>query len=160
MLTFMRRAIIVLLLLAACRTTNALRDDDAAHLLALHQKSLEAHLASDVEMLLADEADDFVVVSRGNISHPTKAQRREFLGPYLQRTKFEEYRDSVEPIVRVSNDGTLGWVIVQVTARGTQQTAQGPQPLTFVSAWISLYEKRNGRWMRTGNVSNFREPVK
>ena len=26
----------------------------------------------------------------------------------------------------------------------------------FVSAWIELYERRDGRWWRTGNVSNFR----
>ena len=49
------------------------------------------------------------------------------------------------------------WVIVQVQARGLQVTEQGgKKPLEFVSAWIELYEKRNGRWYRVGNVSNFR----
>lgn len=29
-------------------------------------------------------------------------------------------------------------------------------PIQFVSAWIELYKKRDGRWLRTGNVSNFK----
>jgi hypothetical protein len=59
-----------------------------------------------------------------------------------------------EPIVSVSADGTLGWVVVQVRARGVQGDAK--EPLAFVSAWIELYEKRKGRWVRVGNVSNFK----
>jgi hypothetical protein len=58
--------------------------------------------------------------------------------------------------VTVSRDGTLGWVVVQVEAKGVQQTAGGTEPIGFVCAWIELYEKRDGRWYRVGNVSNFR----
>ena len=59
--------------------------------------------------------------------------------------------------MNVSRDGTLGWIIAQVYAQGTQTTADGEtRPIEFVSAWIELYEKRNGRWLRTGNVSNFK----
>jgi hypothetical protein len=63
----------------------------------------------------------------------------------------------VEPVVTVSADGTLGWVVVQVQARGVQTSKPGEtQPLQFVSAWIELYAKREGRWYRVGNVSNFK----
>ena len=72
-------------------------------------------------------------------------------------SKLQEYRDLTDPVVQVSGDGTLGWVIVQVEARGSQTNAAGGKtPLEFVSAWIELYEKRDGRWLRTGNVSNFK----
>ena len=61
-------------------------------------------------------------------------------------------------MITVSKDGTLGWVVVQVQARGVQTGADGKkEPIAFVSAWIELYEKRSGRWYRTGNVSNFQE---
>ena len=61
------------------------------------------------------------------------------------------------PAARVSRDGSLGWVIVQVRARGLQTTATGStEVLEFTSAWIELYEKRDGRWLRIGNVSNFK----
>lgn len=130
-------------------------DTDA--LRALHEKVLEAHRRSNVEMLLEDESADYIVAGRGEVTRPTVDQRRGFLGPYLKRTTFEEYRDAIEPVVTVSNDGTLGWVVVQVHARGVQTGADGKkEPIAFTSAWIELYEKRKGRWYRTGNVSNFK----
>lgn len=142
------------LLLLGCATTA--RVDDRAQLLALHEKALVAHRQSNVEILLEDEGDDYVIANAGNVSRPTKAQRASALGPYLTSTRFTSYVDSVPPIVNVSRDGTLGWVIARVAARGVQQGEQGEEPLEFISAWIELYEKRDGRWTRTGNVSNFK----
>lgn len=131
---------------------------DGEQLKALHEKVLRAHRESDVDLLLEDEAEDYVVASRGEVSGPTLAERRARLGPYLEHTRFEEYRDVAEPVVAVSSDGTLGWVIAQVHARGERtRTDGGTEPVEFVSAWIELYEKRGGRWYRVGNVSNFKE---
>ena len=140
------------MLLAGCGSTPSL-PSDRARLLELHEKALRAHREQSIEMLLEDEVDDYVVASRGEIHTPPKRAREANMGPYLRGTKFSSYADTREPIVKVSADGTLGWVIVRVTARGVQ----GEKPLEFTSAWIELYEKRNGRWLRVGNVSNFKE---
>ena len=129
----------------------------SAELRALHEKVMRAHREKNVELLLEDEAADTVVASRGEITRPTIQQRRERLGGYLKASTFSEYKDLVEPLVSVSADGTLAWVMVQVSAKGTQVTGQGETvPIQFVSAWVELYEKRGGRWWRTGNVSNFK----
>jgi hypothetical protein len=131
---------------------------DVEQLRTLHEKVIRAHQLSNVELLLEDEAADYVVASRGQVSRPTLADRKTRLGSYLHRTTFHEYRDMVEPIVSVSPDGTMGWVIVQVQARGIQvDPSRNKEAFQFVSAWIELYEKRQGRWYRTGNVSNFKE---
>jgi hypothetical protein len=130
---------------------------DKDRLLALHEEVMRAHRESDIDLLLAAEEDDYVVVSRGEITRPDRKARRERLGPYLRQTRFTTYRDKVPPIGKVSADGSLGWVIVQVEARGEQTTPGGAvEPIEFVSAWIELYEKRNRRWFRVGNVSNFK----
>ena len=129
---------------------------DEARLLELHRQGIEAHLERDVDKLMAAEAADAVVVSRGEISRPTLDERRAMFESYFSSTGFETYRDMVEPIVRVSEDGTLGWVIVQVEASGEQTTPSGEaREFEFQSAWIELYEKRDGEWLRVGNVSNF-----
>jgi hypothetical protein len=47
-------------------------------------------------------------------------------------------------------------VICQVEAAGTQKVEGKEVPISFVSAWIELYEKREGNWRRVGNVSNFK----
>jgi hypothetical protein len=129
---------------------------DEQQLLALHQAGLTAHLEGDVDALLASQADDFVLVNRGDISTPTREQRRAVLGPYLATTKFDFYRDTVTPIVKVSRDGSLAWVIARVEARGTRATADaGKAGLEFEVAWIELYERRGSEWVAIGNVSSF-----
>ena len=71
------------------------------------------------------------------------------------------YRDLIDPIVRVSKDGTSGWLIAQVEIMGTRaaggEKANGERTrFHSVWAWIELYEKRDGRWYRVGEVSNVR----
>ena len=152
------RTFVLLLLAAAFSAGSAWAATDVEALRALHEKVMVAHRQSNVELLLDDEAADYIVASRGEISRPTIVERRERLGPYLRQTAFAEYKDAVEPVITMSKDGTLGWVVVQVQARGVQTGADGKkEPIAFVSAWIELYEKRNGRWYRTGNVSNFKD---
>jgi hypothetical protein len=142
---------------AGCAMPPAQRGDDVEALLRLHESAMQAHRESNVDALLAPESDDYVVASRGEVSRPPKQQRSDFLGPYLKATRFSVYRDVVPPIAKVSADGTLGWVIVQVEAKGEQTAASGQsRKLEFTSAWIELYEKRDGRWVRVGNVSNFK----
>ena len=155
----LRAALVLLGLLsiASCVTVRHSAGDARAELLALHQTVIDAHATSDVELLLRDESDDYVVANRGEITTPNKAARRARLGAYLGSTRFTVYRDEVAPVIRVSEDGTLGWVIVQVYASGEQRGESGQTtPVEFTSAWIELYEKRGGRWLRTGNVSNFK----
>lgn len=151
--------VLSMVLLTACRSTAAARgEEDEAALLALHRDAIEAHLQNDVDQLLAPESDDYVLVNRGKVSHPVKADRAAGLGPYLRSVRFERYVDAIAPIVKVSPDGRLGWVVAQVEVKGTARTQGGAQePLEFVSAWIELYEKRGDRWYRIGNVSNFKE---
>ena len=130
---------------------------DVDQLRALHEKVMRAHRQSDVGLLLEDEAPDYVVGNRGEVTRPTLDDRRRRLGAYLGRTVFQEYRDLVEPVVSVSQDGTLGWVVVQVQARGAQASDAGvKEPVEFVSAWIELYQKKNGKWWRVGSLSNFK----
>ncbi|MGK2858910.1 MAG: hypothetical protein ACSLFQ_17060 [Thermoanaerobaculia bacterium] len=131
--------------------------DDESALLAAHERVLEAHRRGDVEMLLGDAREGFVVANRGAITYPTIEEQRRRLGGYLGRTRFSVYRDQVPPVVKVSADGTLGWVIAQVEAKGEQTADDGTTvPLEFVSAWIELYEKRDGTWVSIGNLSNFK----
>jgi hypothetical protein len=150
--------VLVSVMSLSCGPVSSNRVDDRARLLELHAEAMEAHRAGDVELLLKDESEDYVVASRGRISRPTLEDRRAGLGPYLRETRFTEYVDVVPPVVAVSQDGSLGWVIVQVRARGEQAGAGGAaEPVEFESAWIELYEKRGGEWRRVGNVSNFKE---
>jgi hypothetical protein len=145
------------MVLAPAQSSPAAPPTDAEQLRALHEKVMRAHRESNVDLLLEDDSPDPISANRGEITRPSLQERRSRFASYLGRTTFEEYKDLVDPVVTVSNDGTLGWVIVQVQARGMQaKDGGGKEPIAFVSAWIELYQKRGGRWYRVGNVSNFR----
>jgi hypothetical protein len=150
-------AILALTVLSCASSTAGHNSGDAERLLALHEEVLRAHRESDVDLFLKAEEDGYILASDGEITHPDLDDRRNQFGPYLGATKFTVYRDRIPPSVQVSADGTLGWVIAQVEAKGEQTAPNGRVvPIEFVSSWIDLYEKRDARWLRVGNVSNFR----
>lgn len=157
MMTKLPAIILALVIAGSAHAQSAKVRDDERELLRLHEAVLEAHRKSDVEMFLSSAREPFVMANRGAITRPTIEELRSRLGPYLERTRFSVYRDQVPPVVKVSADGSLGWVIVQVEARGEQTTEDGTiVPVEFVSAWIELYEKRDGNWVAIGNLSNFK----
>jgi ketosteroid isomerase-like protein len=150
----------VLLLLAgvpahAAESTRPASADER-RILALHEAGLKAHMDGDIDALLAFQADDFLLVDRGEISTLSKQDVRDFLGPYLASTKFEFYRDKVPPLVKVSQDGTLGWVAAQIEARGESAGSNGQsRTIEAVFAWIELYERRGDEWVSIGNATSF-----
>jgi len=65
-----------------------------------------------------------------------------------------------EPIVRVSNDASMAWMIVRTRIRRVQKNADGTEKQeNVVYAGIMTYEKRDGRWMRVANVSTVEQPT-
>ncbi len=137
--------------------TNADREDDIAALEALHASVLEAHRSGDIDAWMDQEADNVVSANRGVISFSSQEERRARRESYLNATTFDVYRDLRPPIVMVSEDGTLGWVIAEVEIKGTFSSEGGAEtPVDAIWAWIELYEKQEGVWKAVGNVSNRR----
>jgi hypothetical protein len=135
--------------------TQAPNRSPAEEILAAHEGLIAAHLENSAERILSVEAEDYVVVSRGEVLYPKRDDRLAQFTSYLKVTEFEEYRDLVTPIVHVSDDGSTGWLITQARIAGIQRDQNG-NPIRFESiwAWVELYEKRDGRWLRVGEVSN------
>ena len=130
-------------------------DGDIERIREIHEKLLESHLRRDAGGVLGAEADGIIVVSGGEVHFPTREERVSLFERYLGGTEFTEYADLIDPIVRVSDDGTLGWLIAQVRIAGTHTNSVGEKrPVDSIWAWIELYEKRDGRWFRVGEVSN------
>lgn len=132
-------------------------EGDRSKILAEHKRIINAHLMRDVEGMLEGAAEDYVLVNRGEVIYPTIDERRQRFSHYFKVTVFSEYKDLIPPIIHISDDGTAAWLIAQVEVSGKQESPEGDLPLQFVSAWIELYEKRDGEWVQTGNVSNFKE---
>ncbi len=156
-----RRTLLPLFLLVALTTSGCVTietvDSDIAALKAMHENVLEFHRQGNLEAWLAEEADVVVSANRGQISFTSAEERRARREPYLSSTTFDVYRDLREPVVKVSDDGTLGWVIAEVEMKGSSLSDSGERvPFEAIWAWIELYEKQGGAWKAVGNVSNRR----
>jgi hypothetical protein len=131
-------------------------EKERAELLKLHQQDRRAHFQTDVDLLLAHHPEEFISVRSGKIYHPQKADTRKVFTESFKGATYSEWDDLEPPIIRVSNDGSLGWVIVRLQVRRTKKDAAGAEKEEkFVYAGIMTYEKRDGRWIKVANVSTF-----
>jgi hypothetical protein len=75
---------------------------------------------------------------------------------YFKNAKYYEWDDLEPPIVRISDDASMAWMIARTKVRRTQKLATGEEKeRAFVYAGIMTYEKRQGKWVRVANVSTF-----
>ena len=126
---------------------------EKAALLELHQAEIRAHIERDPDALAANHGDDFVSASRGRISRSSKEQTREFFTRYFEGASYPQYEDAEPPIVRVSDDASMAWILSRTRVR----RVHGGSEEAFVYAGIMAYEKRDGRWIRVANASTFAE---
>ena len=125
-------------------------------LLALHAADRAAHFATDPAALIAAQVEPFITVRDGAIDEVTRAASLERFTDYFAGATYYEWDDLQPPIVQVAQDGSIGWMITRTKVRRTQPDADGNLlEQTFVYAGIMTYERQDGRWVRTANVSTF-----
>ena len=129
-------------------------EKEKAELLRLHKSDREAHFKTDVDALLANSPEEFISVGRGKINRSSKDDARKMFTGYFRDAKYYEWDDVEEPIIRISNDASMAWMITRTRVRRVQKKPDGAeQEEKFVYAGIMTYEKRDGRWVRVANVS-------
>jgi len=127
-----------------------------AELLSLHTEERRAHFDHDVQALLAHVAPEVMDVRDGRVNHMSREDVRARFRAYFKRAEFSAWDDIDPPIVRVSSDGKMGWMIVRVRIAYTETDASGGKTKQdSVGAWMSAYEKLNGNWIMTAVTSTF-----
>ncbi len=126
-------------------------------ILRLHEAEIEAHWRKDVEFFARDISENYLAVAAGDVGRPTAEEIRGRFSNYLGNTTFAEYKDSAEPIVGFSKDGSMAWAVFQIKVVGKRTMDDGAErELNFTCAWITLYERQGDRWMRLADVSTFK----
>lgn len=121
-------------------------------LLKLHEEERRAHFETNIDLLQKDAPESFISVRNGKIYRVSKSDERQMFEEYFKDAKYLKWDDLEPPIVRVSADGTMGWVIVRVEVR---RLSGEKKEEAFIYAGIMTYEKQNGKWGRIANVSTF-----
>lgn len=133
--------------------------DDERALRRLHAELIRAHLENDPALWMSIEGDDYVSANGGAVTFPSRAERQAGRQAYLEAATFTRYADLRDPIVRLSDDGSLGWLIAEVAIEGHTAGSDGrEEPFADVWAWVELYQRGVDGWELIGNVSNRRTP--
>ena len=129
-------------------------------LLALHQADRRAHFDHDINGLLRNLGGELLDVRDGKINHLSREDVRKKFVEYFQSAQFTAWDDLEPPIVRVSDDGSMGWMIVRVRITytekesSTEKDSSGKKAVhDDTMAWMSVYEKREGHWTMTAVTS-------
>jgi ketosteroid isomerase-like protein len=129
------------------RARAAARAADHAELLRLHELQRTTHLQRRADLLVADNADSLFSVSAGRVSIARRAQSQASFQEYLDAVTFQAWDDVVPPRIRISADGQMAYVVVEKRVHLTTRGASGATEAERTRyAWLSVYEKQDGRW--------------
>lgn len=127
----MKRLTLALLFVASTAFASAQPSADlekeTAELLRLHKSDREAHFKTDVDALLQNSPGEMISVSRGKISRSSQADARKMFTGYFRDAKYYEWDDVEEPIIRISNDASMAWMITRTRVRRVQKNAEGAE---------------------------------
>ena len=120
---------------------------DRAQLLRMHDLARTHHLEKRADLMVASFADTILNIAHGTVAVGTPAQGRARFQKYFDRVTFQEWDDLAPPIIRISPDGQMAWVVVQKSVRLTAPDSGGVRRAEHtIFAWVELYEKRAGKW--------------
>ena len=131
--------------------------DPRAEVLALHERTREAHLRGDAALIAGTIGDRLLLAENGGIRVQTKAEVAQFFTGYLKRVRYSQWRDVSPPVVELSPDGQMAWMAVAVEARYTRADKPAEGEKTFKSSWIATYKRDNCEWRMTGIASDIAE---
>jgi hypothetical protein len=151
---------VLLLAIGGCNAGPDL-EADRAELLRLHDLERQAHMEKRADELVAAFSDSFRDVSRGEVTQPAREVTRSRFQAYFDRTTFLVWEDVEPPIIRISPDGRMAYVIVQKDVHVSAPDRDGtPVEEHKIYAWLETYEKENGAWRLTTVASTDRPASK
>ena len=149
--------------IAACATGVARRTardeaEDRAALLRLHAEQRTAHLQRRADLLVAGQADTLWNVSGGRVTAGPRERVRTSFQAYFDASTFAAWDDLAPPRIHISPDGRMASVIVEKRVHVTIAPSRGGAPVVqrVRYAWLSVYEKIDGRWQMTAIASTER----
>ena len=141
-------------IIAALLCCKSAPHSEMENIRALLKQEQKAHLDEDVDLFTSEFATNMISVNRGELSQLTTDQHKGRITRYFQNVEFIKWEDTQEPIIRLSDDQTLAYAILQKQVIVISKGASQPDTTDF--AWISVLRKVEGAWKVECNVSTNR----
>jgi hypothetical protein len=129
-------------------------ENEKAVLLEMHNADRRAHFATDIKAAIASAHEPQIYVRDGVIQRLSHSDMEKTFREYFRDATFLEWNDMEEPIVNVSGDGTMGWMVERLKVRRVIKGEERERQ--FIYAGITVYEKRDGTWLKIANASTFK----
>jgi ketosteroid isomerase-like protein len=118
----------------------------------------DAHLTTDVDLLLAHHADDLTLIHDGQIETMSRDDSRQRFTERFRGATYDVWDFLEPPTIHLAADGTLASVASRVRIERTKDRDDGTSERQgWIYAGLDTYERREGRWVRIVNASTFEE---
>lgn len=119
-------------------------------LIELHELQRTAHFNRDAKLLVSILADDYTEINNGKVTSSKKEDLIKRFQDYFDLATFIEWDDITPPIIEVSDDATIAYVLVNKRVKLTTQDKK--EELT-IFAWTATFKNINGNWLMTSITS-------
>ncbi|MCK8523877.1 hypothetical protein M0D21_20035 [Aquimarina sp. D1M17] len=109
---------------------------------ALIDLTEQAHYKKDAELFFRPNAEQWYDVRKGNVQIVNKANKIKGTQSYLEAMDFDEMIKRSDPIIEISDDGTMASYIGSITVKGVL----GEQPVYWLVSWQNVLKKINDQW--------------
>ncbi len=144
--TFILTAASLLILETACKP-EVDREHATQQILRILQDERNAHFQKDIDYFTTNLESHLVSVNKGIVSKPTPSENAIRWKAYFNSVKFIKWDDAAEPIIRIADDGSLAYAIVQkIVIVKTVDSLNYERMDTTHFAWTSIYRRKHQRW--------------
>ncbi len=135
----------------SCAGHTALKPNveaDLRALEALHANQRAAHLGKQAELLVGMFTEPLLQIKDGEIREVSREAGLRRTKAYFAGADFLEWDDIAKPKIRISDDGTMAYVLVQKRVRLLSDDDGDGQLIEehTVFAWMEAWEKIDGTW--------------
>lgn len=131
-------------------------EQEKAAILKSYETSLQAHIQQDARAFLAEYASQWYDVRNAGVRLRTQEEAAPRIGQYFKTTSFQEISQIAPPVIHVSQDASMAWMIGHISVRATRIQPDGTeQDFSFRCAWVSIFEKSGNEWAQVVDAPSF-----
>ena len=123
-------------------------EKEKAELLAWHNFNVKAVIDGDVDTMLSVLTDGCIQLDKGKVFTLERASSEKNMRKLFTTTDFTEIDDIAEPIIHISNDGSMAWMVNQFKIKFIDTDSTGQEtPGESTGGELLVFEKKNSQWV-------------
>ena len=156
---WLNRLLALGLLIAACSCgTESNLEDDRRQILQLHDAQRQFHFDKDSISFSNQLSKGFVSVNAGDVSHFSREEMTSRLHGYFGAVSFIKWDDLEEPVLRISQDGSMAYTVVEKVVRVSYEENGEQKTGETLFAWTAIYIKSEDGW-KVDCVTSTNKPI-